>query len=152
MRYPYFIEDEDILKYIIRKEKKLVNVKKKKDLKEIWINKIETKETALTVIKECVYGFYFVAALGLIASFFLGVAYLVDSIIFVVCAFLLSRFKHVIIAIIMLMLSVLGLITTMINNLTHAKGGSNIFLAIILVWISIRAIQATLKLRKLNRV
>ena len=132
-----------------------MEVKKKKDLNERWLNnkriwfdKIEDKDTALKIIKECVYCFYFIAALNVIIGFFLSLGFMIDGIIFAVCAFLLSKFKHVVIAIILLIISCASLIITMVNNLTHAKGGSNMFLAVALVWISTRAVQATVKLRR----
>jgi len=124
-----------------------MDAKKKKDIKEIWINKIDTKEAALLVIRECSYGFYFVAAFAAVASIFLGASFLIDGIIFAACAFLLSKFKHVLLAFILFFLSGAGLVTTIINSF-HGKSGSNIFLAIVLVWISVRAIQATFWLRR----
>lgn len=128
-----------------------METQKKKDFKEIWLNKIGTKETALLVIKECVFSFFFVAALCVIISFFLGFGYLIDGVIYAIAAALLWKFKHVAFAIVILIFTSIGLVNTAINSLTHAKGGSNVYLAVALIWASIRAVQAALFLRKEGR-
>lgn len=123
---------------------------KSKRFKEVWLGKIETKEQAFKVIKECSNGFYFVAALGVLVSFFLGRGYLIDAVVFVILAFLLRKFKSRIVAIIMSLMSSLVIISTIMSALKITKGGTNMLLAVILMWISIRAVQATFKLPKLQ--
>lgn len=122
---------------------------KSQNFKEVWFGKIETKDLALKVIKECSNGFYCVAAFGVLASFFLGAAYLVDALLFIIFAFLLRKFKSMIVALILSLLSFLGLIFTLMNVFKISKGGTNLLLAIMLLWMSIRAVQATFKLSKL---
>lgn len=117
--------------------------------KNAWYGKIETKEEALKVIKDASNGFYFLAALQIVLGYFImGASAIVDGVIFAVCAFLLRKLNSRVVAIILLLLSVGGLIVTGINKFGGGTGGRNIILAVIMIWTSIRAIQATFELRK----
>jgi len=57
-----------------------------------------------------------------------------------------------VVAIILLLLSVGGLVVTGINKFGGDTGGRNLFLAIIMIWVSIRAIQATFELKKFQQI
>lgn len=117
--------------------------------KNAWYGKIETKEEALKVIKGASNGFYFLAVLQIVLGYFImGASAIVDGVIFAVCAFLLRKLNSRAVAIILLLLSVGGLVVTGINKFGGGTGGRNIILAVIMIWTSIRAIQATFGLRK----
>ena len=117
--------------------------------KNAWYGKIETKEEALKVIKDTSNGFYFLAALQIVLGYFImGTEAIIDGVIFAVCAFLLRKLNSRAVPIILLLLSVGGLVVTGINKFGGGTGGRNITLAVVMIWISIRAIQATFGLRK----
>ncbi|MDD5341895.1 MAG: hypothetical protein PHI73_00970 [Patescibacteria group bacterium] len=117
----------------------------------LWLGKIETKEQALKVIKNVSLGFYFVAGLQILLGIIIGSwEIVVDGAIFAVFSFLFSKFKNRTLAIILLVLSCLALLSTGYNIVSSGLGGTNIILAIIMVWASIRAMQATAVLSKSN--
>ncbi len=117
--------------------------------KNIWFGEIETREEALKVIKDASNGFYFFAGLQIVLGYFImGASAIVDGVIFAVLAFLLRKFNSMVIAIFLLLLSVAGIVITGINRFGGGTGGRNIILAVIMVWVSVRAIQATFKLHK----
>lgn len=117
--------------------------------KNSWFGKIETSEEAVKVIKDVSIGFYVLAALQIVAGYFiLGIPAIIDGVIFAVCAFLLRKFNSRVVAIILLLLSIGSLVITGINKFGGGAGGRNLFLAVIMIWVSIRAIQATFALKK----
>lgn len=117
--------------------------------KNAWYGKIETKEEALKVIKDASNGFYFLAALQIVLGYFImGTEAIIDGVLFAVCAFLLRKFNSRVVAVILLLLSVGGLVVTAINQFGGGTGGRNIILAVIMIWTSVRAIQATFGLKK----
>lgn len=117
--------------------------------KNAWYGKIETKDEALKVIKDASNGFYFLAALQIILGYFImGTEAIIDGVLFAVCAFLLRKFNSRVVAVILLLLSIGGLVVTAINKFGGGTGGQNIILAVIMIWTSIRAIQATFGLQK----
>lgn len=121
--------------------------------KNSWFGKIETKDEALKVIKDASNGFYFLAALQIVLGcFIMGMEAIVDGVIFAVCAFLLRKFNSRVVAVILLLLSIGGLIVTGINKFGGGSGGQNLFLAVIMIWVSIRAIQATFGLKKFQQI
>jgi hypothetical protein len=120
------------------------NAKKKKP---ILFKVIETKEEALKTIKDASYAFLFVAVLTGAASFILGAALVIDAVLYLVLALLLFWLKSRTIAVLLLVFSCMSLIVTVLNRMGMMnEGGGNIFLAIIIVWISIKAVEATFKL------
>ncbi len=121
----------------------------KKDFKKIWLAKIESEDQAKFIIKEVSYGLFFVAALLLVVSILLKNNGFLDAIIFSVLALLLLKLKSRVAAIFCLIFSSFSLVVTFSNSISQSKsGGNNVLLALIVVWGSIRAIQATLVLRK----
>lgn len=110
------------------------------------------REEALKVIKDASNGFYFLAVLQVVLGYFImGVEAIVEGVIFAVCAFLLRKFNSRVVVVILLLLSIGGLIVTGINEFGGGTGGRNIFLAVIMIWVSIRAIQATFGLKKFQQ-
>ena len=121
--------------------------------KNNWFGKIETREEALKVIKDSSNGFYFLAVLQIVIGYFLlGASAIVDSVILAILAFLLRKFNSMVVAILLLLLSLAGIVVTGINRFGGGTGGRNIILAVIMIWVSVRAVQATLKLHKLEKI
>ena len=121
--------------------------------KNAWFGKIETRDEALKVIKDTSNGFYFLAALQIVLGYFImGTEAIIDGVIFAVCAFLLRKFNSRVVAVILLLLSIGGLVVTGINKFGGGTGGRNLFLAVIMIWISVRAIQATFGLKKFQQI
>ena len=120
--------------------------------KNAWFGKIETKDEALKVIKDSSNGFYFLAALQIIIGYFLlGLPAIIDGVMFGVLAFLLRQFRSMVVAVLLLLLSVGGVVVTAINQFGGGTGGRNTILALIMIWVSVRAVQATFKLHKLEK-
>ncbi|MBI2042478.1 MAG: hypothetical protein HYT21_01910 [Candidatus Nealsonbacteria bacterium] len=117
--------------------------------KNTWFGKIQTRDEAIKVIKDASNGFYFLAALQIVLGYFImRPEAIIDGAIFAICAFLLRKFNSRVVAIILLLLSIGGLIVTGMNNFGGGAGGQNLILAVIMIWVSIRAIQATFGLRR----
>jgi uncharacterized membrane protein YfhO len=105
---------------------------------------MESREDALKVAKDCANGFFVMAAIQGCVGFFLAPSMLVDAAVIAILAAIL-RFKHSrVAAILLLLLSLLLVVTTTLVKLGISKtGGSNIFLAVIVLWCAIRSVQAT---------
>ena len=111
--------------------------------------KIETKEDALKVIKDTAIAFYVVAALQIVLAFFIGLGAIIDGFIYIVLAFLLQKFNSKIVAALLLVITGIGVVFTFMNRFGDGQGGRNIFLALVMIWASIRAVQATFSLSTL---
>lgn len=123
-------------------------VAKKK--KNSWWGVIETKEDAIAVISGSSKGFYLIAVLYCVLGYFVGSSIIFDGVLYAIFAYLLHKFKSRIAAICLLLLSLISLVSTLDNKFGSGTGGKNIILAACMIWISIRALQATFKLKKLN--
>lgn len=120
--------------------------------KNAWFGKIETKEEALKAIKDASNGFYFLAVLQItVGYFFLGVLVMIDGVIFAILAFLLRKFNSTAVAVLLLLLTIVGAVVTGINKFEGGAGGKNVILAVIIILMSVRAMQATIKLHKLEK-
>ena len=112
-------------------------------------SKIETREDALKTIKDSSITFYLIGGLQIALSFFLGASAIVDGLLFIIFAFLLQKFNSRIVAVLLLILSGAGLVVTTMNSFGGGQGGRNVILALVVLWASIRAVQATFKLQSL---
>ena len=123
--------------------------------KNTWFGKIETREEALKVIKDSSYGFFFIGILQAGIGFALGMNLWLDAILYLVFGGILFKFKSRVAAILLLLLTSGALVTTFLNKInpdpSSRTGGTNLFLAVIMIWISVRAIQATFKIHKLGK-
>lgn len=120
--------------------------------KNTWFAKIETREDALSVIKDTSNNFYFLALIQTIFGYLIaGPLAIVDGIIFVFLGFLLRKYNSRFVSAIMIVIS-LFIISSTSANIISGAGGTNMWLAVAMLWISIRAWQATSKLRKLSRI
>jgi len=120
--------------------------------KGLWFGKIETKEDALKTIKNSSNGFYLLAALQIFVGYFiLGIPMILDGMIYAVLSFFLRQYKSIVASVFLVLVSVGAFVVTAINQFSGGLGGKNTFLAIVMVWASIRALQATVKLYKLEK-
>jgi hypothetical protein len=116
----------------------------------LW-GRMQTPDDARKVVKESAYAFYFVAGIQGLVGIFFAPSLLVDGVIFAVLAFLLHKRSSRAAAVMLCVLSVIAICSTLLNIFGDTGiGGNNIVLAIIMVWISVRAIQATYLLRKMK--
>lgn len=119
-----------------------------KEKKKGWFAKIESRDDALKVVKDTSMGFFFVAALQAALSFLVGFSILFDAVIYAVGGFFLRRYNSRAAAVVLLILAVVGAGVTFANKAgANLGGGNNIFLAFIVLWAAIRAVEATFKLR-----
>ena len=108
---------------------------------------VETKEDALKTIRYTSYGFCGLAVLALGVSFALGTALLLDAALYLALALLLFWLKSRIVAVLLLILTCMSLIVTILNRMGKMdQGGGNVLLAIIVVWVAAKAVEATWKL------
>ncbi len=121
--------------------------------KNNWFGKIETQVEALEVIKASSGIFYFVAILQIVIGyFFVGTEVIASGVIFGLLAFLLHKFNSIVVAIILLLLSVGVVVVSGINILGYGAGWSKIIIPFIMIFFSVRAIHAAVKLYKLDKL
>lgn len=119
--------------------------------KNPWFGKIESREDALKVIKDSSNAFYVIAAIQAGIGVFLAPSMILDGVIYAVLGFLLRKFNSRIVAVLLLLFSALAVFATVSNQFGRdGTGGSNIVLAVIILWAAVRAVQATFKLPKLK--
>ena len=110
--------------------------------------KINSRESALKVVRDTSLAFFFLAALQVAVSFLLGFGLLFDAIVYAICAFCIRRFNSRAASIIVLIFATVALGVTIANKFGgQLGGGNNIILGIIIFWSAIRAVEATFKLR-----
>lgn len=126
--------------------------KKKREMnKKVWWGPIENKELAEHIVNETAKGFYILAGLQAIIGILLFPGYILNAILLALIAYWMHKTKSRVAAIILLILSVLSVIGTLMAMVGEVIGGTNIILAILFLWLSIRATQATGKLSGLKR-
>jgi hypothetical protein len=109
---------------------------------------IDTREDALKMCKDAASGFFFVAALQGAIGFFLMPSMLVDGVLLAVLAFFLMKSQSRAAAVLLLLVSAGQATITVLNRLGLAQmGGKNIFLAVIMLIVAVRAVEATFKLQ-----
>jgi RNA recognition motif-containing protein len=120
------------------------NIEKKKQLNfAFW--KIKNKEESEYVIKKNSYGFIFLGLLMILMGFWINAEIILNGLIFLVLGLLLFWLKSKIISILLLSSSVLVTIATLKNSMSTASGGTNIGLAIIILYAAIASVYATFK-------
>jgi hypothetical protein len=114
------------------------------DKKMSLFAKITNREDAIKVVKDSSVAFFAVAAIKAGLSFLVGLSILIDAAIYVVAAFFLRRYNSRTAAIALLALATISAGVTFANKAgANLSGGNNIILALIVLWASIRAVQAT---------
>jgi hypothetical protein len=105
---------------------------------------IKSREAALVVVRDSALGFFALAAIQGVVGLFITPLVLIDVAILVVSALALRRWKSRVAAIVLLCICLANVIVTTLNLLGSASsGGRNIILAIIALWLAIRAVWAT---------
>ena len=114
--------------------------------KKFWAP-IETIEDADKVCRDSANAFFFVAILQGVIGAFLAPAMLLDAAAFAILAFLLRKLKSRVAAVLLLIVAGFVCISTVMNKINpdSASGGSNIFLAIIIMLAAVRAVQGSFK-------
>ena len=124
--------------------------------KNTWFEKIETRDGALKAIKDSSYLFFFVSIFQIVIKFALGTDLRLDAILYLIFGGILLKFKSKIAAILLLLLSSGVLVMAFINRInldsSPRTGVASLFMPIIMIWASVRAIQATFKLSKLGKI
>ncbi len=115
-----------------------------------WSGKIESKEDAIKIIKDVSNGFLVLAGIQIGLGLLIGIEAIIDGVIYAVLALLLRKFNSRVVAILLLFLSLIAAVLTGINKFGGGQGGANIFLAFIMIYVSVRAIKATFKYNKLK--
>lgn len=115
-----------------------------------WFGKIESKEDAIKVIKDSSTGFFGLAAIQFALGLVIGMEAITDGVIYAVLALLLRKFNSRVVACLLLLLSLVAVVVTGINKFSGGGGGRNVFLALIMIYVSVRAVQATFKYHKVK--
>jgi len=106
-----------------------------------WTAPLATASQAKGVIDQCVAALFTVSSLQAALSFLLGPFLLVDATLFAVAALWLSGTRSVLAAAAVIALSLLAVLTTAINRFGSGGGPSNIVLALMVLGLSVRALQ-----------
>lgn len=110
--------------------------------------KIRQEEDALKVVGAASLAFFIAGSLFMILSYWYGPELWVNGVAYVVLGFLLRQFKSRIIAVLLLLLAIVTVLLTVGIFSGHGfSGGLNIILAAVVVWVGVRAVEATFKLR-----
>lgn len=117
---------------------------------QFW--KVENTEEALYVIKQCSYGFLFVAGLTILLGFFVYPLAIIDGIVWLVLGLLLLFLKSRVVSILLFLFSGGGVVTTFLNKIGVTYGGTNIYLAILVFYFAIASVYVTFKYHKLKKV
>jgi hypothetical protein len=115
--------------------------------KNQFIARIASLDDANAVVKQTAYGLWAVAAFQGAVGFFLNRSMLFDATCYAVLATVLLRWKSRIAALLLLLLSGVVLTVTLLNKFGVVQfGGTNIVLAAIIAYSSVRAVEATFKI------
>jgi hypothetical protein len=123
--------------------------------KSNWFRAIHTREEALKTIKDSSTAFFFVAALQAALGIWLATQYpnsgfdvsetIVDVAIYAVFAAWLRWGRSRTAAVVLLLAATVALAMTVGAQLKIIQGGKNIWLALIVFWAAVKAVEATFK-------
>jgi hypothetical protein len=113
---------------------------------------IENRDDALEMVRGAANAFFLLAALQAAIGFFLFPAMITDAVILCVLGLVLRMWHSRVAAVLLLLMTGVQGAVTALNKLgVTTQGGSNIFLAIIMFVIAVRAVEATFKLHGTHR-
>jgi len=125
--------------------------------KSKWFKPIHTREEALKTIKDSSSAFFFVASLQGAIGMWLATQYpdlgfdvgetVIEVAIYTAFAAWLRWGRSRTAAVILLLMATVALGTTIGAQLKIIPGGKNIWLALIVLWAAVKAVEATFKLR-----
>jgi hypothetical protein len=121
------------------------------EMKIPWISKIETRDDALTVLKQGAVAFFFLGALHIVPFLVLksSVALLATTVV-VVGAFAMLKLHSRAAAAILLALSCCEAVVALANTFGARFGhGSSLVLAGLMLWVAGRTVQATWALEQM---
>ena len=110
---------------------------------------ITSKEDAAKIVKSTAWMAVAVGVLNLLIGFFFIQNAMLDGAVYVFLGIMLLVLKSRWVAAILLLLAVGTVLMTVYNNISGGQGGSNIYLAVILLYYSFRAVQASFKFKSL---
>ena len=121
------------------------------ETKIAWISKIETRDDALQVVQVASYAFFFLAALQLVLYLVLKSAgAFIDAAIMVAGAVAVLWLHSRAAAAVLFAVSCAEALVTVANMLgAHLGVGRNVILAGLMVWVAVRAVQATRALERM---
>jgi|GEM_PF-1490434 hypothetical protein len=142
--------------------KKALNKKMSKSdytMKEYWFSKIKSKELVVKLIKDGSIVFCIIAGISIVWTYFFPSQYIEETfarlaigILYAVMAGILFKWKSRVAAVLLLLLTSDALITTFSNRFGNGDGGRNVILAMLILWLAIRVVQATFKLHSKNKL
>lgn len=118
-----------------------------------FFSKITTVDESKKFCVDAAKGFYFVAVLQGGIGFFIDPSLLIDAFVFALLAFFLHKYQSRTSSVLLLIMAVLSIVSTFYNkvNVDEAVGGNNMFLAIIILYIAVRAVEASFKFHKYSK-
>ncbi len=124
------------------KRNSTAEVKKKK-----WFSKIESRDEAIEVVKEASLAFFVIATLEAAFAIFFRISFLFDSAIFAIGGLFLRKYNSRAVSIGLLTVSMIDTGVTFANaGGANLGGGKNWVVALLIVFASVRAVDATFKL------
>lgn len=114
--------------------------------KKGMFSKIETREDALEMTSGAAKGFLFVAALQGVLGAVIAPSALIDAVVLAVLGLILLKSRSRTAAVLLLLVALGEGAVTVLNRLGVMKGGNNVILAVIMVIVAVRAVEATFKL------
>ncbi len=115
------------------------------------VGTIDSPDEAAGTVKKIAVGFYWLAGIQAILGYYLaGPLGLVDGLLIAGLAFCLHRWRSRLAAIVLFLMAALIAIQTVLNflHVGEHNGGTNIFLAVIIVAAALRAVQATFRFHR----
>ena len=121
------------------------------ETKIAWISSIETRDDALTVVKQGTAAFFFLAGLHVLLYLVLkSYVPLIDAAVIVVGALAVRELHSRPAATVLVAISCAEALVTFANELgAHLGGGSNVVLAGLMVWVAVRTLQGTSALQRM---
>ena len=111
-------------------------------------SRIETREEALRLVRDTAVAFFVLAGLQAVIGYFLAPSVLIDAAVIGILALFLLKGRSRVAALLLLVVSLAEATVTVLNRLgMSSQGGTNVFLAVIMVIAAFRAVEATFKLR-----
>jgi len=117
--------------------------------KQGLFSRIETREDALKLVRDGSIAFLVLAGLQALIGVFIAPGMLLDAAILAVLALIIWKAQSRVGAVALLLLTGAEAVITVLNRIgAMSSGGSNVFLAIIMLILSIRLVEATFKLAR----
>jgi len=117
--------------------------------KQGLFSRIETREDALKLVRDGSIAFLVLAGLQALIGVFIAPGMLLDAAIVAVLALIIWKAQSRVGAVALVLLTGAEAVITVLNRIgAMSSGGSNVFLAIIMLILSIRLVEATFKLAR----